>query len=155
IALLLMLTVWWTYSPGQDHIASIPLNGDGTWYHNYEIAHEIQDQEIFYHGIGQSIHNAQQADIIFLGSSRLIFGIHREVFDDFARKHHLKMFNMGLAGVTNGEFSLRIIRRFGLRPKLWVINTDRDVNDFRFGFFFMALQSPPDFGDGAPARVVN
>ena len=72
IALLFMLTAWWIHSPGQDHIASIPLNGDGTWFHNYEIGFEIQDNDIFFHSIGHSIQNAQQADIIILGSSRAL-----------------------------------------------------------------------------------
>ena len=49
-ALLLSLVAWWIYSPGQEHFASISLNGD----HNYEIAFEIQGQEIFYHYIGRS-----------------------------------------------------------------------------------------------------
>src|ERR1700722_12483391 len=91
IAILFILNAWWIHSPGQDHIASIPLNGDGAWYHNYEIAFEMQDEEIFYHGIGHSIENAQQADIIFLGFSRMIFAIDWRIFEDFERKHHLKM----------------------------------------------------------------
>jgi hypothetical protein len=155
IALLFVLVGWWSYSPGQDHVASISLNGDGTWYHNYEIAFEIQDQEIFYHGIGHSIESAQQADIIFLGTSRLVFGLDWRVFEEFERKHNLRMFNMGLVGISNGEFSLRIIRKWGLRPKIWVINTERDLSDFRSGFFFLALVSPAQFGGGAAPRVVN
>jgi hypothetical protein len=155
VALIFVLLVWCTYSPGQDHVASISLNGDGNWYHNYEIAFEIQDQEILYHGIGHSIESAQQADIIFLGTSRLIFGLDWRVFEEFERKYNLRMFNMGLVGISNGEFSLRIIRKWGLRPKLWVINTERDLADFRSGFFYLALVSPKQFGAGAAPRVVN
>jgi hypothetical protein len=155
VALFSLLAVWGTHSPGQDHFASISLNGDGSWYHNYEFAAEIQDQEILYHGIGHSIENARQADIIFLGWSRLIFGIDWQVFEEFERKHHLKMFNMGLAGVFSGEFSRRIIHKWGLRPKLWVINTDRDLKDYRNGFFYMVLQSAANFGTGGAERVVN
>jgi hypothetical protein len=117
-ALLLSLVACWIYSPGQDHFASISLNGDDTWYHNYEIAFENQDQEIFYHNIGLSIENARQADIIFLGTSRILFGLDERVFDAFEQKHQLKMFNMGLAGIPYVEFSLRIIRKYGLHPKL-------------------------------------
>jgi hypothetical protein len=156
LALLFVLAGWWTYSPGQDHVASIPLNGDGTWYHNYEIAFEIQDQEIFYHGIGHSIESAQQADIIFLGTSRLVFGLDWRVFEEFERKHHLKMFNLGLAGVSSGQFPLRIIRKWGLRPKLWIINADRELREnFRSSYFFMQMATPAAFGPGAAARVVN
>jgi hypothetical protein len=155
IAFLFALAVWWNYASGQDHVASIPLNGDGTWYHNYEIAFEIQDQEILYNDIGNSIRNAQQADIIFLGWSRLIFAIDWREFEAFERKHHVKMFKMGMAGVSSGEFPLRIIRKYGLHPKLWIINTDRDTQDFRSGFFFMNMFSPAAFGAGVVSRVVN
>ncbi len=145
------LTGWWlVYSTGQDHIASIPLNGDGTWYYNYEVGFQIQDQDIFYHDIGASIENARKADVIFLGASRPLFALDRRVFDDFAQKHNLKMFNMGFAGIPSGEFSLRIIRKFGLHPKLWIINTDRDLNELSSGFFFPSLTS----GAGLPASTV-
>lgn len=62
---------------------------------------------------------------------------------------------MALAGVASGEFSLRIIRKWGLRPKLWVINTDRYNGDPRTGFFHMDLLSAQGFGNGATERVGN
>jgi hypothetical protein len=155
LTLILLLVLWWVHSPGQDHFAAIPLDSDGTWYHNYEFAAEIQDQEILYHGIGHSIENARQADIIFLGWSRLVFGMDWQVFEQFERKHHLKMFNMGLAGIYSGEFALHIIRKWELRPKLWVVNTDRDLKDYTNGFFYMTMSSPPNFRAGEMARVVN
>jgi hypothetical protein len=154
VALFLSLVAWWLYSPGQDHIASISLNGDGSWYHNYEVGFEIQDQEILYHNIGASISNARKADIIFLGWSKLIFGLDWRLFESFEQPHQLKMFNMGLAAISSGEFSLQIIRKWGLHPKMWVINADLDYRDIRASFFFNEL-SPAAFGTGAPARVVN
>jgi hypothetical protein len=155
IALLFMLVAWWTYSPGQDHAASISLDGDGSWYRNYEIGNEIQDHDIFYHGIGHSIENARQADIIFLGNSRLIFGLDWRLFEEFERKHQLKMFNMAFAGIRGGDFALQIIRKWSLRPKMWVINLDRDPKDDRLGFFSTGLMSPDAFGASATLSVVN
>jgi hypothetical protein len=154
-AFLLSLMAWWIYSPSQDHFASISLNGDDTWYHNYEIAFEIQDQEIFYHKIGRSIENERKADIIFLGTSRILFGLDEGTFDAFERKHHLRMFNMGLAGVPYIEFSLRVIRKYGLHPKLWIIHTDLDERDIRYSFFYERLVGAEGFGSGVPDRVVN
>jgi hypothetical protein len=155
LALLVALMVWWNYTPGQDHIASISLNGDATWYLNYEIGFEIQEQEILYHGIGNSIPNAQQADIIFLGWSRQLFAIDWQIFDEFERTHHVKMFNLGLAGLHSGEMPLRIIRKHGLRPKLWIINADRDLKDFRSGFFYMTTDSGAAFGRAMVNRVIS
>ena len=153
MGLVVALVWWWSYAPGQDHMASIPLDGDGTRYANYEPGAEIQDFEILYDGIGHSIENAQQADIIFIGWSRLIFGLDWRVLEAFERKHHLKTYNLGLAGVSSGDFYLRIIQRWGLHPKLWVINADRDLDDYHSGFFYMSLDGGS--GTSAPARVVT
>ena len=90
--------------------------------HNYERNFKIQDNDIFFHGIGRSIRNAQLADIIFLGTSRPLFAVDWRLFEQFEQKHHLKMFNMAFAGVPSGEFALRIIQKWGLKPKMWVID---------------------------------
>jgi hypothetical protein len=154
IALLFMLAAWWIHSPGQDHTGSIPLNGDGTWFRNYEVGFEIQDLEIFFDDIGHSVENARQADIIFLGWSRLLFGMDWRLFEDFERKHQLKMFNMGLADVYSGDFSLRIARKWGLHPKLWVINAERDIKNMNnTGFFYMNLFGGS--GSSMATRVVG
>jgi hypothetical protein len=153
--LIVLLTVWFIHAPGQDHIGSIPLNGDGSWYHNYELGHEISDPEILFDGIGHSIGNAQAADIVLLGTSKLIFGIDWRLFESFERKHHLKIFNMALAGISSGDFSLRVVRKWNLHPKLWVVHTDLYNGDLHTSFFFMDMSSAQGFGTSAAARVVN
>jgi hypothetical protein len=155
VALMSMLVLSWTYEPGQDHAGSISLKGDGSWFHNYQPAFEIQDQEIFYHGIGHSIANAQRADIIFLGPSYLVFGIDWRVFEEFEQKHHIKMFNLGFAGVGSGEFSLRLMQKWGLHPKMWIIHAEMYQGNFAFSFFNMVLPDYRAFGAGSPARVVK
>ena len=42
---------------------------------------------------------------------------------------------------------------WGLHPKLWVINTDRDLKDYRSGFFFLTLSG--GLGTSATNRVVR
>jgi len=153
-ALLAFPVAAFVYTSSPDHLGSIPLAGDHRWYYNYEVGFEMQDPETFYDGIGTSIYNAQHADIIFLGWSKLLFAMNWQLFEDFERKHHIKMFNLGFAGVNSGEFYKRVALKWGLRPKLWVINADRDLEDYRSGFFFMELAG----GGGAissVAKVVN
>jgi hypothetical protein len=134
----------WSYSPGQDHITAISLDGNGTWYENYEPNSEIQDHDIFFHGIGRSMEHLQKADIIFLGTSRPIFALDWRGFEQFERDHQIAMFNMGFAGVSSGEFALRLIRKWRLHPKLWVIDlyaTDKPM-DLVGSFFSDMTQSP-------------
>jgi hypothetical protein len=141
MALFLSPVAWLLYSPGQDHIGAIPLDGDGTWYHNYGIGAQIQDTEVLYHDIGESIANARMADIIFLGWSRLIFGLDWRVFEAFEKAHNIKMFNLAFAGVGSGEFSRLVIEKFGLHTKLWVINSDRDLPLVSTGFFLTTCRT--------------
>ena len=125
------------YSPGQDHFGAIPLPGDDQWYANYDIKEQqIQDTDIFYHGIGRSIANLRQADIVILGTSRVLFGIDWRTADDFAQAQGIRLFNMAFAGVMNGEFSHTLITKWNIHPRLWIIDIYADdVNDFQGSFF--------------------
>jgi hypothetical protein len=151
------LLAWAAYSPNQDFISAIPLGHDGSWYSNYELSFEIQDNDVFFHGIGSSIEHAQQADIIFLGTSRVLFGLDWRLFQNFADTHHLKMFNMAFAGVTGGEFTLRVIRKWNLHPKLWVIDLFalHDVDSMKTSFFYSGSDDSDNFGEAAVANVVH
>jgi hypothetical protein len=125
------------YSGGQDHFAAIPLNGNGNWYGNYVIKDmQILDSDIYFHGIGRSIEHARAADLLFLGTSRVVFGLNWRVFDAFAQKHQVGMFNMGFAGVMSANFSRMLIHRWDLKPRLWVIDIYADpTNSFASSFF--------------------
>ena len=101
---IIVLAISVFYSANQDHIGAIPFNEDNKWYYDYEAGFAIQDNDVFFHGIGGSIQNAQRADIIFLGTSRPLLGVDWSLFEGFERKHQIKMFNMSFAGVPSGEF---------------------------------------------------
>jgi hypothetical protein len=132
-----LLVVAFAYSPGQDHFSSISLKGDESWYASYVLdEQQIQDPDIFYRGIGHSIDNARQADIVFLGTSRALFALDWQVFEAFAAKHHVRMFNMAFAGVMNGGFSLLLARKWNIHPRLWVIDLyPGPPGDFSTSFF--------------------
>ncbi len=123
------------YSVSQDHFAAIPLDGDGKWFANYVINDPILDTDIFFHGIGRSIEHAREAEIVFLGTSRVVFGVNWRVFDAFAQEHHLKMFNMAFAGVMAGNFSKLLMHKWDLRPRLWVVDVYADTTGYENSFF--------------------
>jgi hypothetical protein len=109
---------------GRDHFWSIPLNGDPDWYQSTSnlMVPQMQDREILFHGIGRSIENAQHADIIILGNSVLKYGLNHELMAQFQRRNGIRIFNMNIPGLASGEFLRRIIHRWDLRPKIWLIN---------------------------------
>jgi hypothetical protein len=110
-----------------DHFTAITRRGDAAWYQNLagNYVTEIQDQDLFFHDIGRSIDYARQADIIILGSSLVSFAINEDVIRARLEKPYgLKFYNMAFVGVASGEFSRRIIEKYNLRPRLWIINAD-------------------------------
>jgi hypothetical protein len=110
-----------------DHFAAISPSGQSSWYQDFagDYVTEIQDQELFFHNVGHSIERVRQADIVILGSSLVTFAVSADVIRERLEKPYgLKFYNMAFVGVASGEFSRRIIEKYDLHPRLWVINAD-------------------------------
>jgi len=110
-----------------DHFAAISPGGQASWYRDLagDRVTEIQDQDLFFHNIGASIDHVRQADIVILGSSLVTFAVNADVIRErLERPFGLKFYNMAFVGVASGEFSRRIIEKYGLHPRLWIINAD-------------------------------
>jgi hypothetical protein len=122
---------------GRDHFGSFSLNGDTDFYRDFagRAVPEIQDQELFYHNLGGSVAAARKADIIFLGPSFVSYALDKTVLRQFEAAHGRQVYNMSFIGIRGGEFSRRIITRWGIRAPLWVINAD----DQFIHFFSTAL----------------
>jgi hypothetical protein len=111
---------------GRDHFAQIPLNGDMKWYRNYShmATREMQDRDVLFSGIGKSIENLKRADIVILGHSVLQFAIRSEMIDEFQEKHGVRIYNLTNPGIASGEYARRMIRKWKINPKIWLINAD-------------------------------
>lgn len=120
------------YRPHQDHIGAIALKGDQKWYLNFRNSKSmlLQDRDIFYHGIGKSIHYVKKADIVILGHSMVLFGLDWKMLQDFGKRWHIKIYNMAFASDISGEFSLRVIKKYHLKPAIWVLNADDTAGSF-------------------------
>jgi hypothetical protein len=117
---------------GSDHFAAIPLNGDYAWYLDLSGRHvpEIQDEDLFYHGVGRSIEAAKMADIVLLGPSFVAYALDPKLLNEFGARHGLKIYDMSFIGIRSGEFSRLVIKRWKLHPKLWIINVDDQFEHF-------------------------
>ena len=91
---------------------------------------QIQDEDVFYSNIGNSIAAVKAADIVFLGASFVSFGINRNTLQSSQPLSRLKVYNMAFAGVRAGEFSRRVITHWNIRAPLWIINVDDHVQSF-------------------------
>ncbi|HEX2548889.1 MAG TPA: hypothetical protein VHM20_03605 [Gammaproteobacteria bacterium] len=132
IFILFVVTLFYYCWRKNDHFAAIPLNGSSKYYRNYNdrITREIQDRDIFYNNIGKSIKYAKKADIILLGHSMLLWGLREDLIKKFEKKHGIKIYNLAMAGDASGEFLRLIIKRWHLKPKLWIINADDHAANF-------------------------
>ena len=113
-------------SSNADHLGAIPLRGDYSWYLDFggSFVPEIQDEDLFDHNIGNSIAEAKEADIVFLGPSFVAYALDPDLLRQFGKKNGIRLYNMSFIGIRGGEFSREIIKRWNLHPKLWIINVD-------------------------------
>ncbi len=150
---LLSIMLFFIYmTHGRDHLGAISLHGDKHWYRTYDdkFNQQAQDRDIFYHHIGRSIDEAKKADIIILGHSMVLFGLRNDLIEAFEKKYHIKIYNLATAGDGSGEFIRRVIKRWGLHPKLWIINAD----DHGGSFFSVSLDDFGNFGKSSAPNVV-
>jgi hypothetical protein len=129
---------------GRDNFAAIDLDGNPDWIRSYagRYVGEIQDMDIFFHNIGQSIDNAKKADIVVLGASVDLFGLDEDMLNAFGDKHKLRIFNMSFMGIRSGEFSREVVKRWDIHPKLWIINIDDQFVHFFSRSLDVSLGAP-------------
>lgn len=131
VAVLLVAVSVETWAPS-DHFSAISLPGDPSWYRNFGGSQvpQIQDQDIFYSNLGSSVSAAARSDIIFLGPSFVSYAVDRATLQAAPLLDRLNIYNMAFIGIRGGEFSRRVIRRWEIRPPLWVINVDDQFTHF-------------------------
>jgi hypothetical protein len=91
---------------------------------------QIQDEDVFYSNVGNSIAATKTADIVFLGPSFVSFAVDRHTLQSSPLLDRLKIYNMAFIGVRSGEFSRLVINRWDIHPPLWIINVDDQILHF-------------------------
>ena len=77
-------------------------------------------QSILYHDLGDSITHARQADVLFIGDSRMPVGLRGEFLLPSADALGIRLFSLGMGHVERVRFALDLIRKHDLRPKVVV-----------------------------------
>ncbi len=83
------------------------------------VADELS-QMVLYHDLGDSIAHARQADILFVGDSRMQMGLREDVIVAEAAKLGLRVFSLACGHAERMRFMLKVIRKNDLRPKVVV-----------------------------------
>ena len=95
------------------------------WYLAWEREINHRDHYVLYYDIGVSIDHARRSCVLFLGNSRVLFGLPNEVMSPFFNGVGLRYFNLAFGHGETNVFPMRIIQNFDLRPKIVVVNADR------------------------------
>lgn len=95
---------------------------------DYYLAHDRGghlDHHVLFHGIdSDAIAHLKAADILFVGTSRMMFAIRSRVVTPWAESHGLRYYALGFGFREGDAFALDLIRRHDLRPGLVVVNVD-------------------------------
>lgn len=83
------------------------------------------DHHVHYFGLdADAIQALRDADVLFLGNSRLMFALRPRTLDRFFAERNLDYYVMGFGFREGDRFPLEILRRFDIRPRLVVVNAD-------------------------------
>jgi hypothetical protein len=95
---------------------------------DYYLAHDHGghvDHHVLYFGTDPAaLEHLRQADVLFLGNSRLMFAARPSVLDSFFKTRGLRYYILGFGFREADRFPLAIIEKFDLRPKLVIVNAD-------------------------------
>jgi hypothetical protein len=122
-AFLSLPTLTWGDLDAINYAGLINSPPDNDWYLASDFK-GLLDHDVLYYNFGKSIENAKKADILFLGNSRVQLGLDRDLLQSFAKRHCLNYFNMALGNFESYQFSLMIIRKYDLRPKVIIISAE-------------------------------
>jgi hypothetical protein len=84
------------------------------------------DRDILYHAIGSASGNLQQADIVFIGHSRFLYGLHWQTLEEFSAASGVRVFNLSFAAENTGEFALQVLEKHGTKAKIFVVNAETE-----------------------------
>lgn len=83
------------------------------------------DHHVLYHGLDPtSNERLDTADVLWLGNSRLLFALDRQVLRNFFTPRGLTYFMLGFGHDETFHFPVSILEQRALRPKLVVVNVD-------------------------------
>ena len=85
----------------------------------------LLDHRVLYRGLFGTLEPMRRADVLFLGNSRLMFGLSEPLLSRFFEERGLRYYMLGFGYGEGNRFAEDLIARHDLRPQLVVANVDR------------------------------
>lgn len=141
-AAALLLLVGFTYAgrltvpglAGQERNISLAQRpADASYYLAHDRGGHV-DHHVLYHGIdAEAMAHLKNADLLFVGNSRLMFAVRPEVLAPWATAQGVEFYAFGFGYRDGDQWALELIRRHDLRARVVVVNVD--------GFFARPLST--------------
>ena len=103
------------------------------------------DHYVLFHNYGNPAQHFRQAQVLFLGNSRVKQGFAQSVLEPYFKKHELKFYNLGFGYNETSPLPLALIKKFDLHPKWVIINADQFFKDVP-SFFSKTVMESDFFG---------
>ncbi len=84
---------------------------------DYEIG-----KAVLYHGLGDAIDHAREADILIFGNSRMPLGLREEFLVPRVEELGLRIYSLGGGHSEQARFPLEVIRKHDLRPRVVIVS---------------------------------
>jgi len=82
----------------------------------------IEDYARVYYGLPPTIDALRSADVIVLGTSRMLYAMRKDLIGDYFKRRGLRYFTLGFGWEEPLDFSLEVIKKFDLRPKYIIVD---------------------------------
>ena len=105
-------------------LAAAQRPDDGDHYLASDAGGPVDHHVLFFGLDAEALVRVRAADVLFLGNSRLMFALRPAVLRPFFANAGLHYYALGFGFGEGDKFPLTIIRKFDLRPRLVVVNSD-------------------------------
>lgn len=120
-------TAWLTVPGFEGRVRNISLAQrppDASYYLAHDRGGHL-DHHLLYHGTdAEAIANLKNADILFVGTSRMMFALRSRVLAPWALAHGVTYYAFGFGFREGDTWALELIRKYDLRPRIVVVNVD-------------------------------
>jgi hypothetical protein len=120
-------------------------NGDFLAYCRSELYADYEHGALFYGLEPSAIYNIRRAEVLFVGNSKLQAGFSSRAVRDYFNSINVPFFIMGFGYADESSFSEAILKRWGVSPKVLVINADPFFSEWLSPAARDALEGRPAF----------
>lgn len=97
---------------------------DDSYYLAHDRGGHLDHHVLYYETDAEAIANLKNADILFVGTSRMMFALRSRVLAPWAQAHGVTYYAFGFGFREGDAWALELIRKYDLHPRIVVVNVD-------------------------------